>query len=361
MLIELFEWLAQFHSGFNVFRYLTVRVIFSLLTALLICLFLFPLLIRFFDDRSVGEEPNSRGPESHQKKSGTPTMGGVLIVTSLTLSSIAWVPLGNYFVYMALMVTLAFGGIGLIDDMMKLNNSHSEGGMSAKHKFLLQSVCGVIAALFLFYTVAPPYGTVLVVPFFKDVLPELGWFFPILAYCVIVGTSNAVNLTDGLDGLAIMPVVLIAGALAVIAYVTGNYQFAGYLNIPYLAGAGELAVFCSAIVGSGLGFLWFNAYPAQVFMGDIGSLSLGSALGVIAILLRQELVLFIMGGLLVLETLSVILQVGSYKLTGKRVFRMAPLHHHFELKGWAEPKIIVRFWIVTLILVLIGLSSLKIR
>ena len=361
MLLAFFDWLAQFHSGFNVFRYLTVRVIFSLLTALFICLALFPLLIRLFGDRSVGHEPNQLGPQSHRKKSGTPTMGGVLILTSLVLSVVAWAPVGNLFVYSALAVTLAFGCIGLIDDMMKIKDGGSEGGLSARKKFLLQSVCGITAAAFLFYIASPPYGTVLVVPFVKDVLPELGLLFPLLAYAVIVGTSNAVNLTDGLDGLAIMPVVLIAGALAVFAYVIGNHQFADYLNIPYLAGAGELAVFCSAIVGSGLGFLWFNAYPAQVFMGDIGALSLGSALGVTSVLLRQELVLFIMGGLLVLETLSVILQVGSYKLTGRRIFHMAPLHHHFELKGWAEPKVIVRFWIITLILVLIGLSSLKIR
>jgi len=287
-------------------------------------------------------------------------MGGAVILVAIFAATLLWADLSNRFVWVVLFTTLSFGAIGLVDDYKKLVNKDTRG-IGAGMKFLLQSIAGLAAALFLYYTAEAPAETELIVPFFKDVALNLGPWFVLLAYLVIVGSSNAVNLTDGLDGLAIMPTTMVAGALGIFAYTTGHVQFANYLGIPYISGVGEVLVFCGALVGAGLGFLWFNTYPAQVFMGDVGALALGAALGVVAVVVRQEIVLFVMGGVFVMETVSVMLQVASYKLTGKRMFRMAPLHHHFELKGWPEPRVIVRFWIITVILVLIGLATLKIR
>ena len=287
-------------------------------------------------------------------------MGGLLILISIAASTLLWADLSNRFIWVVLVTTAAFGVIGWVDDYLKLIHGNSKG-LSARKKYSWQSLAALVAALFLFLTAKTPVETELIVPFFKNVALSLGWFYVVLTYFVIVGTSNAVNLTDGLDGLAILPAVLVAGALIVFAYVSGHVNFSGYLGVPYIAGVGEVCVFCGSIVGAGLGFLWFNTYPAQVFMGDIGALALGAALGVVAVIVRQELVLVIMGGVFVIETVSVILQVVSFKLTGKRIFRMAPLHHHYELKGWPEPRVIVRFWIITVILVLVALATLKIR
>jgi phospho-N-acetylmuramoyl-pentapeptide-transferase len=287
-------------------------------------------------------------------------MGGLLILVSIAASTFLWGDLGNRFIWVVLVTTAIFGAIGWVDDYLKLTQGNSKG-LSAARKYSWQSVAALAAALFLFFTAKTPVETELIVPFFKNIAINLGWFYVVLTYFVVVGTSNAVNLTDGLDGLAILPAVLVAGALIVFAYVTGHINFSRYLGVPYIAGVGELCVFCGAIVGAGLGFLWFNTYPAQVFMGDVGALALGAALGIVAVMVRQELALVIMGGVFVVETISVILQVLSYKLTGRRIFRMAPLHHHFELKGWPEPRVIVRFWIVTVILVLVALATLKIR
>jgi phospho-N-acetylmuramoyl-pentapeptide-transferase len=302
----------------------------------------------------------SDGPQTHLSKAGTPTMGGALILAAIVAATLLWADLANRFVWVVLLVTTAFGLIGFWDDYLKLVVGNSRG-LIARYKYFWQSFAGLGAAIVLYVTAQSPADTTLYVPFFKHFVVPLGILFIPLTYFVIVGSSNAVNLTDGLDGLAIMPSVLVAGALGVFAYASGNVVFSGYLGIPYIAGAGEVLVICSAIFGAGLGFLWFNTYPAQVFMGDIGALALGAALGVIAVVVRQEIVLFIMGGVFVMETVSVILQVGSFKLRGKRIFRMAPIHHHFELKGWAEPKVIVRFWIITVILVLLGLATLKLR
>ncbi|HXH03910.1 MAG TPA: phospho-N-acetylmuramoyl-pentapeptide-transferase [Candidatus Competibacteraceae bacterium] len=360
MLFLLAEWLTRFYSGFNVFQYLTLRAILGVLTALAIALLLGPLLIQHLRFRQIGQHVRDDGPQSHLSKAGTPTMGGALILVAIAIATLLWADLRNFYVWVVLAVTLAFGVIGWVDDYRKLIRKNSKG-LSAREKYLWQSCAGLLAALLLYILAKSPAETQLIVPFFKNVVVDLGvWFIP-LTYCVIVGSSNAVNLTDGLDGLAIMPTVMVASALAVFAYASGNAIFANYLQIPYVAGVGEVVVFCGALVGAGLGFLWFNAYPAQVFMGDVGALALGAALGILAVLVRQEIVLFVMGGVFVMETVSVILQVGSFKLTGRRIFRMAPLHHHFELKGWPEPRVIVRFWIVTVILVLIGLSTLKIR
>ncbi|GGY37799.1 phospho-N-acetylmuramoyl-pentapeptide-transferase [Bacterioplanes sanyensis] len=360
MLLWLGQWLAQFESGFSVVSYLTLRAIFSVITALLVSLLLGPWVIRKLREYQIGQAIREVGPKSHLSKAGTPTMGGVLILLSITVSTLLWGDLDNRFVWLVLLVTLLFGAIGWIDDYRKVVEKNSRG-LPGRWKYFWQSVLALAAATFLFYTAQSPQETQLVVPFMKDVMPQLGLMFIVLTYFVIVGSSNAVNLTDGLDGLAIMPTVMVGAALGVCAYLAGNVNFADYLHIPYIAGAGELVVFCAAIVGAGVGFLWFNTYPAQVFMGDVGSLALGAALGVVAVVVRQEVVLFIMGGVFVAETLSVIMQVASYKMTGKRIFRMAPLHHHFELKGWPEPRVIVRFWIVTIILVLVGLATLKIR
>jgi phospho-N-acetylmuramoyl-pentapeptide-transferase len=360
MLRYLTEWLTQYYSGFNAFGYLTLRAILAALTALAISFLVGPTVIRKLAEHQVGQRVRSDGPQSHLSKAGTPTMGGALILVAIVAGTLLWADLTNRFVWIVLAVTIAFGLIGFWDDYLKLVVGDSRG-LIARYKYFWQSVAGLGAAIALFVTAKTPVETTLIVPFFKSVVLPLGPLFVVLAYFVIVGSSNAVNLTDGLDGLAIMPAVLVAGALGVFAYASGNVVFANYLAIPYVAGAGEVLVICSAIFGAGLGFLWFNTYPAQVFMGDIGALALGAALGVIAVIVRQEIVLFIMGGVFVMETVSVILQVGSFKLRGKRIFRMAPIHHHFELKGWAEPKVIVRFWIITVILVLIGLATLKLR
>ncbi len=360
MLLWLAQYLSALEPGFAVFQYLTLRAILSVLTALVAALFLGPWFIRSLELRQIGQSVRLDGPESQLSKQGTPTMGGVLILVCITASTLIWGDLTNAYVWIALMVMIGFGIIGWIDDWKKIVQKNSRG-LSAKLKYLGQSIVGLIAAILLYHLAKTPEETTLLVPFFKDLLIPLGFGYVILAYFVIVGTSNAVNLTDGLDGLAILPTVLVAGALGVFAYLTGNIIFSEYLFIPYIPGAGELVVFLGAMVGAGLGFLWFNTYPAQVFMGDVGALSLGAALGVVAVMVRQELVLFIMGGIFVLETVSVMLQVASFRLTGKRLFRMAPIHHHFELKGWPEPRVIVRFWIISVMLVLIGLATLKLR
>jgi len=362
VLLILTEYLAQFHSGFNVFQYLTLRAILGVLTALVIAFLVGPRMIRRLSFKQKKGQPiRSDGPQSHLAKAGTPTMGGLLILVAMVVSTVLWSDLSNRYVWVVLGVTILFGIIGYIDDYKKLIKKDPKG-LSARHKYSMQSLGALGAAYFLYVTATSSVETTLIVPFMKDFGIQMGLVtFVIFSYFVIVGSSNGVNLTDGLDGLAIMPTVLVGGALGIFAYVAGHSKFAEYLTIPYVAGAGEVTIFCGAIVGAGLGFLWFNAYPAQVFMGDIGALALGAALGVVAIIVRQELVLFIMGGVFVVETLSVAIQVLSYKMTGKRVFRMAPLHHHYELKGWPEPRIIVRFWIITVILVLFGLATLKIR
>jgi phospho-N-acetylmuramoyl-pentapeptide-transferase len=360
MLLMLTEYLTKFHSGFNVFQYLTLRAILGVLTALAISLTIGPIVIRRLSAYGVGQTVRNDGPQAHFGKAGTPTMGGVLILVAILAATLFWADLGNRFVWVVLVVTVLFGAVGWVDDYRKLIRGDPRG-LPARHKYFWQSLIALACAVFLFLTAKYPAETQLIVPFVKAVAIDLGWIFVLLTYFVIVGTSNAVNLTDGLDGLAILPTVMVAGALAIFAYVTGNSTFSGYLGFPYIAGVGELVVFCGAMVGAGLGFLWFNTYPAQVFMGDIGALALGAALGVVAVLVRQELVLLIMGGVFVVETVSVILQVASYRLTGKRIFKMAPLHHHFELKGWPEPRVIVRFWVINVVLVLIGLATLKIR
>ena len=360
MLIWLADYLAQYDSGFNVFRYITLRTILAVLTALVISFVVGPGMIRRLSRYKIGQTVRDDGPQSHLSKAGTPTMGGALILVAVAVATLLWAELNNRYIWIVLLTTLAFGVIGLVDDYKKLVLRDPKG-LAARWKYAWQSVCGATAAIALFQGASVPAETQLLLPFVKDLGIQLGLLFPVLAYFVIVGSSNAVNLTDGLDGLAILPTVLVAGALGVFAYVSGHVYIANYLLIPHLPGVGELTVFCGALVGAGLGFLWFNAYPAQVFMGDVGALALGAALGVVAVSVRQEVTLFIMGGVFVMETVSVMLQVASFKLTGRRIFRMAPLHHHFELQGWPEPRVIVRFWIVTVILVLVGLASLKIR
>ncbi|KAA3624790.1 MAG: phospho-N-acetylmuramoyl-pentapeptide-transferase [Proteobacteria bacterium] len=360
MLLYLFDHLSGHYSVFNVFRYLTLRGICGVLTALAICFLVGPLMIRKLSHHQIGQTVRKDGPPTHFEKVGTPTMGGALILVSVAMSTLLWADLSNRFIWVALLTCIAFGVIGWVDDYKKLVHKDPRG-MGARAKFLGQTVAGLTAALVLYHTAQEPVETQLIVPLFKEVAIDLGLWYVVLTWFVIVGTSNAVNLTDGLDGLAILPTVLVAGALAIFAYVTGNAIFSGYLGIPFILGAGEVLIFCAALVGAGLGFLWFNTYPAMVFMGDIGALALGAAIGVVAVIVRQEVVLVIMGGIFVMETLSVILQVASFKLLGKRLFRMAPLHHHFELKGWPEPRVSVRFWIVSLILVLVGLATLKVR
>lgn len=361
MLLLLAEFLQQFHKGFAVFQYLTLRGILGVLTALTLSLWLGPWMIRTLQMRQIGQAVRNDGPQSHLSKSGTPTMGGALILSSIGISTLLWADLSNRYVWVVLLVTLLFGGIGWIDDYRKVIEKNSRG-LPSRWKYFWQSVFGLCAAIFLYTTAPSATETTLIVPMLKDVRIQLGMVgFIVLTYFVIVGSSNAVNLTDGLDGLAIMPTVMVGGALGIFCYLSGNVKFAEYLLIPYVPGAGELIVFSGALIGAGLGFLWFNTYPAQVFMGDVGALALGAALGTMAVIVRQEIVLFIMGGVFVMETLSVVIQVASFKLTGRRVFRMAPIHHHFELKGWPEPRVIVRFWIITVILVLIGLATLKLR
>ena len=361
MLLFLTEYLAKFYSGFHVFQYLTLRGILAAVTALSVALFIGPHMISLLSRYQIGQVVRTDGPTTHFQKAGTPTMGGGLILVAMAVSTLLWADLSVRFIWVLLGATLAFGLIGFYDDYLKLVVGNSKG-LAARFKYLWQSIAGLTIALVLYSMHQSPSETSLYVPFFKSVVvPMSALGFVIFAYCVIVGSSNAVNLTDGLDGLAIMPAVMVAAALGVFAYVTGNVKFATYLQIPYIKDVGEVLIFSASLVGAGLGFLWFNSYPAQVFMGDVGALAIGASLGAIAVIVRQELVLFVMGGVFVLETVSVMLQVASFKLTGKRIFRMAPIHHHFELKGWAEPKVIVRFWIISFVLVLAGLATLKIR
>jgi len=360
VLFHLAEHLQQYYSGFNVFNYLTLRAILGVLTALLISFIVGPYMIRKLSILKIGQTVRHDGPETHFSKAGTPTMGGALILIAVLVATLLWADLHSRHIWVLIVTLISFGVIGWIDDYKKLIKQNPEG-LKARYKYFWQSLFALLIGIYLYQT-ATPIETRLIVPFFKNIAIPLGLIaFVVVTYFVIVGTSNAVNLTDGLDGLAILPTVMVGGALGIFAYASGNANFSTYLAIPYIPGVGELVVFCGALVGAGLGFLWFNTYPAQVFMGDIGALALGAALGVVAVMVRQELVLFIMGGVFVIEAVSVILQVASFKLTGKRIFRMAPLHHHFELKGWPEPRVIVRFWIITVILVLIGLATLKLR
>jgi phospho-N-acetylmuramoyl-pentapeptide-transferase len=383
MLLALANWIAADVRAFNVFTYITLRSVLATMTALMISFVIGPRMIRKLTEYKIGQSVRDDGPQSHLIKAGTPTMGGALILVSIIVTTLLWADLRNRFVWVVLLVTLGFGTVGWIDDYRKVVQRNPKG-LSAGKKLLLQSLIGLVAAIYLAFSVSAPSTSQflqlfqawlasglsvdlspkadLIVPFFKTVSYPLGvWGFIILSYCVIVGSSNAVNLTDGLDGLAIMPTVMVGAALGLFAYVAGRADFSTYLFMPHIPGAGELTVVCAAIAGAGLGFLWFNAYPAEVFMGDVGALALGAALGAIAVIVRQEIVLFIMGGVFVVETLSVVIQVASFKLTGRRVFRMAPIHHHYELKGWKENQVVVRFWIITMLLVLFGLSTLKLR
>jgi phospho-N-acetylmuramoyl-pentapeptide-transferase len=383
MLLWFADLLAKDIRAFNVISYLTLRAVLSCMTALVISFVVGPRMILWLTRMKIGQSVRDDGPQTHLTKAGTPTMGGALIIVAIAITTLLWADLSNRFVWVVLLVMLGFGAVGWVDDYRKVVHRNPKG-LSARAKLAWQSLIGVIAAVYLAFAISAPDTlqflhqlsdwagsgfagalspkTDLIVPFFKTVSYPLGAFgFIALSYFVIVGTSNAVNLTDGLDGLAIMPTVMVGSALGVFAYVTGNVVFARYLQFPYIPGAGELAVICGAIAGAGLGFLWVNAYPAEVFMGDVGALALGGALGAIAVIVRQEIVLLIMGGVFVVETLSVIVQVASFKLTGKRVFRMAPIHHHYELKGWKENQVVVRFWIITMLLVLFGLSTLKLR
>ncbi|MDR0183543.1 phospho-N-acetylmuramoyl-pentapeptide-transferase [Lysobacter arvi] len=361
MLLELTRWLEQLQSLFGLFGYLTFRGILSALTALALSLWWGPAVIRKLGQLKGGQPIRKDGPQSHFSKAGTPTMGGALILITVMASVLLWGDLRNKYVWVVLLVMLAFGAIGWYDDWIKIVK-RDPNGLKSRWKYLAQSVFGLAAGLYLWFFADVPTATTFYVPFFKSIaLPLAGVGFVAIAYFWIVGFSNAVNLTDGLDGLAIMPTVLVACALGIFAYASGHAEFSRYLQIPAVPGAGELVIICAAIAGAGLGFLWFNTYPAMVFMGDIGALALGAVLGTIAVIVRQELVLVVMGGIFVIETLSVMIQVASFKLTGKRVFRMAPIHHHFELKGWPEPRVIVRFWIISVVLVLVGLATLKVR
>ena len=383
MLLALANWIAADVRAFNVFSYITLRSVLATMTALMSSFVIGPRMIRKLTEYKIGQSVRDDGPQTHLIKAGTPTMGGALILVSIVVTTLLWADLRNRFVWVVLLVTLGFGTVGWMDDYRKVVQRNPKG-LSAGRKLLLQSLIGLVAAIYLAFSVSAPSTSQflqlfqawlssglsinlpakadLIVPFFKTVSYPLGvWGFIILSYCVIVGASNAVNLTDGLDGLAIMPTVMVGAALGLFAYVAGRADFSTYLFVPHIPGAGELTVVCAALAGAGLGFLWFNAYPAEVFMGDVGALALGAALGAIAVIVRQEIVLFIMGGVFVVETLSVVIQVASFKLTGKRVFRMAPIHHHYELKGWKENQVVVRFWIITMLLVLFGLSTLKLR
>ncbi len=361
MLLALAQWLSQDVRFFSVFNYITLRVVLAAITALGISFMVGPAMIRKLTAYKIGQSVRNDGPQTHLVKAGTPTMGGALILTSIAITTLLWGDLHNQYVWVVLLTTTGFGVIGWVDDYRKVVHRNSKG-LSAKAKMFWQSIFALAVGIYLLMNASEPVHTELIVPFMKFlVFPLPAILFLLLTYLVIVGTSNAVNLTDGLDGLAIMPAVMVSSALAIFAYVGGNAVFAKYLGIPYVPGAGELAVFCGALAGAGLAFLWFNAYPAEVFMGDVGALALGAALGTVAVIIRQELVLFIMGGVFVVEAVSVMIQVISFKLTGKRVFRMAPLHHHYELKGWKETQVVVRFWIITMLLVLVGLATLKLR
>ncbi len=358
MLYHLLYPLHEEYAVFYVFRFITFRTIYAAITALVICFILGPWMIQKLQSLQIGQSIRKLGPESHFKKEGTPTMGGTLILTAIVIPTLLWADLTNVYVWVTLLVTVGFGAVGFVDDYRKVKRRNSDG-LSARQKMLWQILIALAAGVFLYAT--PAFRTTLALPFFKGLTPDLGIFYIGFAMLVIVGAGNAVNLTDGLDGLAIGPTIIASGTYLVFAYVAGHARVAEYLQISNVPGSGELAVLCGSMVGAGLGFLWFNAYPAQVFMGDVGSLSLGGALGTIAVITKQEIVLVIVGGIFVVEALSVIFQVTSFRLWGKRIFRMAPLHHHFELKGWAEPKIIVRFWIISIILALIALSTLKLR
>ncbi len=360
MLVWMSDFLIQFDSNFAVLQYITVRGIFSILTALGVSLVIGPYMIRRLNYHQIGQVVREDGPESHFSKAGTPTMGGALILVSIAISTLLWSDLNNHYVWIVLLVTMLYGAIGWVDDYRKVFEQNP-AGLSARWKLFWQFIIGITAAVVLYETALSEIETDYIVPFFKDVAIDTGFLYIAISSLMIVGFSNAVNLTDGLDGLAILPTVMVGGALGVIAYLAGHAEFSAYLNIPNVVGSGEVVIFAGALVGAGMGFLWFNTYPAQIFMGDVGALALGAALGVMAIVSRHEIVLFIMGGVFVMETASVVLQVASYKLTGKRIFRMAPLHHHFELKGWPEPRVIVRFWIITVMLVLFGLATLKLR
>lgn len=367
MLLELTRYLAQDIHGFSVFNYITLRAVMATLTALLISFVVGPKMIKKLTQYKVGQAVRDDGPQTHLIKAGTPTMGGALILVAIALSTLLWADLSNRFIWVVLVTTLGFGAIGWVDDYRKVVHRNPKG-LSAKAKMFWQSLIGVGIAIFLYKTAATPIETTLIFPFFKNLVMPLGFVgFLVLTYMVVVGSSNAVNLTDGLDGLAILPTVMVGSALGIFAYVAGHLYFSKYLGVPYVAGAGELLVFCAAMAGAGLGFLWFNAYPAEVFMGDVGALALGGALGVVAVIVRQEIVLFIMGGVFVVETFSVAIQVMYFKYTkyktgtGRRIFLMAPLHHHYEQKGWKETQVVVRFWIITMMLVLVGLSTLKLR
>ena len=360
MLLWLTDYLSDFVRAFSVFQYLTLRSMVSAMTALLLSLIIGPIFIEKLSRQQIGQRVRLDGPESHLTKDGTPTMGGGLIIVVITIATLFWGDLSNRYIWLVLSVTCAFGLIGWLDDYLKILRQNSDG-LSARWKIFWQTIVALSASSYLYTTADMAIQTDLIVPFFKEVALPLGIGFIVFSSLMLVGMSNAVNLTDGLDGLAILPTVMVGGGLGLIAYLVGNSEHASYLQIPYIPGTGELSVFCGALIGAGLGFLWFNSYPAQVFMGDVGSLALGAALAIVAIVTRHEIVLLIMGGLFVLETASVIVQVISYRVTGRRVFRMAPIHHHFELKGWAEPKVIVRFWIITVVLVTIGISSLKLR
>jgi len=358
VLIYILDYLINLNTGFAVFEYITLRAILSIITALFISLILGPVIIKKFSINDLSEVIREDGPKTHHKKAGTPTMGGLLIISSLILSTIIWADLENKYILYLIFTTIIFAVIGFIDDYKKIKNSK---GISARKKIFLQIIASGFIAIVMFNFIETQQEQQLLIPFFKNVFFDLGIFFIPLTMLVIISASNAVNLTDGLDGLAIMPIVLVSGAFGIFAYLTGNINFSEYLLIPYIKDAGEITIFIAAIIGSGLGFLWFNTYPAQVFMGDVGALSLGAALGLMSVIVRQEIVLIIMGGIFVIEALSVIIQVLSFKYRKKRVFLMAPFHHHFEQKGWAEPKVVVRFWIISFILVLIGLATLKLR
>jgi phospho-N-acetylmuramoyl-pentapeptide-transferase len=361
MLLTLAQWLGQDIRAFNVFGYITLRAVLAALTALVISFIVGPRMIKKLTELKIGQPVRDDGPQTHLVKAGTPTMGGALILTAIAVTTLLWADLSNQYVWVALFTLLGFGAIGWVDDWRKVVEKNPRG-LPSRWKYFWQSVIAILVASWLAWSAHLPAQTELIVPFFKQVVMPLGVFgFVALAYFVIVGTSNAVNLTDGADGLAILPTVMVAGALGIFAYVAGHAVFAKYLGLPFIPGAGELAVFCGAIAGAGLAFLWFNAYPAEVFMGDVGALALGAALGLVAVVVRQEIVLFIMGGVFVMETVSVMLQVGSFKLRKKRIFLMAPIHHHFEKKGWKETQVVVRFWIISMMLVLIGLASLKLR